>query len=68
MTTERSSPVSEDRPAPARAPGTGRASRSTLLGVLEAYALMYFPLQIDLDAKGNVLRIRMGDAALAKRP
>ena len=36
--------------------------------VFEAYALMYFPLQIDLDAQGLVLRIRMGDAALAKAP
>lgn len=36
--------------------------------VFEAYALMYFPLQIDLDAQGNVLRIRMGDAARAKHP
>lgn len=34
----------------------------------EAYALMYFPLQIDLDADGLVLRIQMGDAALAQRP
>jgi hypothetical protein len=34
--------------------------------VFEAYALMYFPLQIDLDAQGQILRIRMGDAALAK--
>lgn len=36
--------------------------------MFENYALMYFPLQIDLDGQGNVLRIRMGDAALAKRP
>jgi hypothetical protein len=34
--------------------------------VLEAYALMYFPLQMDLDEQGTVIGIRMGDAALAK--
>jgi hypothetical protein len=33
----------------------------------EIYALMYFPIQIDLDTQGNVQRILMGDAALAKR-
>jgi len=32
----------------------------------ETYALMYFPIQVDLDAAGAITRIRMGDAALAK--
>ena len=32
----------------------------------ETYALMYFPLQIELDPEGTITRIRMGDAALAK--
>ena len=36
--------------------------------VFETYALMYFPLQIDLDAEGRVLQICMGDAALVQRP
>jgi hypothetical protein len=36
--------------------------------VFETFALMYFPLQIELDAEGKVLRIRMGDAALTKQP
>ncbi|HWQ07828.1 MAG TPA: hypothetical protein VN436_01930, partial [Holophaga sp.] len=35
-------------------------------GDLALYALMYFPIRIDLDAEGLVLRILMGDAALAK--
>jgi hypothetical protein len=35
--------------------------------VFETYALMYFPIQIDLDPQGNILTIRMGDAALAKQ-
>lgn len=33
--------------------------------VFETYALMYFPIQIELDDQGNITRIRMGDAALA---
>jgi hypothetical protein len=36
--------------------------------IFETYALMYFPLQLELDSEGRILRIRMGDAALAKRP
>ena len=36
--------------------------------VFETYALMYFPIQIDLDEQGNILKIRMGDAARAKNP
>jgi len=35
-------------------------------GVFEAYALMYFPLQIDVDGQGNIQRIIMGDAARAR--
>jgi hypothetical protein len=34
--------------------------------VLETYALMFFPIRIDLDAGGAVARIRMGDALLAR--
>lgn len=33
--------------------------------VFEAYALMYFPIQIELDEAGNIRRILMGDAARA---
>ena len=33
---------------------------------LALYALMYFPIRIDMDAEGLILRIRMGDAALAR--
>lgn len=32
----------------------------------ETYALMYFPILIELDAEGSIRKIRMGDAALAK--
>ena len=45
-----------------------KAYLAPVRSVFETYALMYFPLQIELDADGLVLRIRMGDAALAKRP
>ena len=34
--------------------------------VFEAYALMYFPIEIQLDAQGRIASIRMGDAALAR--
>lgn len=34
--------------------------------VFETYALMYFPIQIDLDEAGTIRRILMGDAALAR--
>jgi hypothetical protein len=45
-----------------------RAYLAPVRAAFEAYALMYFPLQIELDAEGKVLRIRMGDAALTKQP
>jgi hypothetical protein len=32
----------------------------------ETYALVYFPIQIELDAGGLIRQIRMGDAALVK--
>jgi len=35
--------------------------------VFENYALMYFPIQVALDAQGWITGVRMGDAALAKR-
>lgn len=54
------------------APRLEAAKRTAYLApsrtVFEKYALMYFPLQIDLDGQGTIRRIRMGDAALAKRP
>lgn len=36
--------------------------------VLEKYALMYFPIFIDLGVDGAIRRICMGDAALARKP
>jgi hypothetical protein len=34
----------------------------------EIYALMYFPILLELDGEGLVRKIRMGEAALAKEP
>lgn len=45
-----------------------RAYLAPVRSVFEPYALMYFPLAIELDALGTILHIRMGDAALAARP
>ena len=48
--------------------GNRTAYLAPVRSVFETYALMYFPIQIELDAQGTILSIRMGDAALAKKP
>jgi hypothetical protein len=43
-----------------------RAYLAPVRATFEAYALMYFPIELQLDAQGGITRIRMGDAALAR--
>jgi len=51
-----------------RLAGTGRtAYLAPVRAMFETFALMYFPIEFELDPRGWITRIRMGDAALAKR-
>jgi len=59
--------LGEARDLSARLKAAGRSAfLAPIRKPFETYALMYFPIQVELDGAGAIRRIRMGDAALAK--